>query len=153
MKSNLSHIFGIINNSDGDYQKKILKNFISDLFQCTLLEISNNRNRPDLDRSMYDYKEPSWRMIKTFECQANLTTVLKFNAIWSWEYNSVTEEYSELYVREIIAPRIEWMKMTIDLEDYFTKDEIAKAILHLANGIAVEEWKYKKYNPKGVPQP
>ena len=144
-KSNLTQVFDIINNSDDVYQQKIVKNFISDLFQDTLLQISNSHNRPDFDRAMYNYNEPTWKHISSFSCQANLTTVLKFNAIYSWRYDYVTEEYSELYIREIIAPRIEWMKMTINLEDFFTKEEIAKCILQSGNGIAVEEWEYETY--------
>ena len=49
-KSNLIQVFNIIKNGESDYQKKIVTNFVSDLLQDALLNISSNHNRPDFDR-------------------------------------------------------------------------------------------------------
>jgi len=147
-KSNLIQVFNIIKNGESDYQKKIVTNFVSDLLQDALLNISSNHNRPDFDRVMYNYNEPSWKHIKTYQCDATTTMVLKFNAVQTWEFDYRTEEYSELIVKEIINPRIEWMGMVITLDEWLNPLGVRKAIMHSANGIAVEEWDFE-----GDPRP
>ena len=139
-KSRITHVFDLINLGESDYQKQIVQNFVSDLLQDVLINIGKNHERPDFDATMYSYREPDFKMIKTFECQATPTMLLKFNAMFRWKYDYLTEEYSELEVIEIIAPRIEYLKCKFMLDDYLDPSGVRKAIMHSANGIAVENW-------------
>jgi hypothetical protein len=114
-----------------------------------MLNIDINKERPDFDNAMYSYTEPKFKIIKTFECQATPTMSLVFNAILRWKYDYLMEEYSELEVTEIIAPRIKWLGMEFNLDEWMSPWEVRKAIMTSANGIAVENWELIN----GVPQP
>lgn len=148
-KSNLITLFDQIDLGENTLNKNIVRDFYDNLFQDVLLNIAKNHERPDFDRTMYSYREPQFKMIKTFECQATPTMSLTFNAMFQWRYNYLTEEYYDLEVTEIISPRIEWMGMKLHLDEWLSPSEVRKAIMNSANGLAVEEWNLIN----GVPQP
>ena len=146
-KSNLLDLIDSVNNGENTLHINIVRDFIEDLFQDALLNISQNHNRPDFDGEMYRYQESSFKVIKSFSCHASVTTTLRFNAILEWKYDKYKEEYSNLTV-EIINPLLMTIGLKINLNEYLPPMMVKKAILQSANGLAVENW-----NLKGFPQP
>lgn len=142
-ESNLSQVFDIIKNGESDYQKKIVKNYISDLFQEAILNIQHNHDCPDFDALMLhishgsgEYKTGS--ALSTQNLSASLNHSISFNVILNWSYNYEFDAYSNLKA-EIINPKMNHIGIEYDLVEWLGV-EVYQNIVNLANRMAVANW-------------
>jgi hypothetical protein len=147
MESKLSHLFGLINLSESDYQKNIVKKFIEELWDNTLINIMTKRDRPDFDHVMYLYQEQNFKMVRHFECVGAVNQSILFNVELSWKYDSYKEEYTDQEAH-IMTVFLNFLGMSFKVTDYLPQEKVNEDLINLANGIAVENWTLK-----GVPQP